>query len=467
MSDDRSTPLAEKTVSYEELKSHASYSDAWISINGTVYDITRFLDSHPSGDTFRGQLGTEVGGPFSSAHLNTGLEELVRDQHFLRTNRISVIGRLDVSGDHLHRHNNNRFLDRILYLDTNNDPFWLELRARVASYLKETGESTHYTFGEGLAYLAYYLTIYCLLSYLTWVARWWAAAPLLGFHMVCAMANIAHMATHHGFTKTPWLNGAAYYIFDLSGMSGLKWQITHQTHHNQPHSSIDHQTNGYDYFGIRIHKYMKRGWYHRYQPIYFWLIVSLYHPLQLISATLWVLQNREFVRHRREILAHFLAKGALVLQVVYCAYAYNIWTALGLLALYSTACSMAAYILLFNDHKETHAVLGELEDVGGFHARMSWAEVQVRTSGNWYPTNWLLKFVEFHHGYFNYHIEHHLFPTFKPSLLKRISPIVREVCSKYDVPYKFTTFLRVQTSLQEHISELGRPDAALALDAGL
>ncbi len=466
MSANRASLLADRSVSYEELKSHSSYSDAWISINGTVYDITHFVNAHPMGDTFRGQLGTECGGLFSSAHLNTGLDELIRDENFLKRNQVALIGRLDVSGDHLHQHNDKRLLDRILYLDTNHDHFWLELRSRVAAYLKETGESTHYTFREGLALLTYYFTIYCILSYLTWVMGWWWAAALLGFHMVCVMANIAHMATHHGFTRYSWLNGAAFYLFDLGGMSGLKWQITHQTHHNQPHSSIDHQTNAFGGLGIRIHKYMKRASYHRYQHIYYWIVVNLYHSLQLVSGTTWVLSNREFVRRRREILAHFLARGALMLQVLYCAYAHGFWPALGLFAVYSIACSQVAYLLLFNDHKETHVVLGETEDVGVFHGRMSWAEVQVRTSGNWYTTNWLLAFVEFHHGYFNYHIEHHLFPTFKPSLLKRISPIVRQVCSQYNVPYVSTTLFGVQTSLQEHISELGRSDIPLAPDVG-
>jgi fatty acid desaturase len=124
---------------------------------------------------------------------------------------------------------------------------------------------------------------------------------------------------------------------------------------------------------------------------------------------------------------------------------------------YSIAYSQTAFILLFNDHEETHALLGETEDVGGFHRKMSWAEVQVRTSSNWYPTNWLLSFIEFHYGYFNYHIEHHLFPTFKPSLLKKISPVVESVCGKHNIPYISTPFLEVQKSLQEHLAKLGLP----------
>lgn len=128
-----------------------------------------------------------------------------------------------------------------------------------------------------------------------------------------------------------------------------------------------------------------------------------------------------------------------------------------LFVLYSISYSLTAFIFLFNDHEDTHKLLGDKEDVSNFHNRMSWAEIQVRTSNNWYPTNWILSFVQFHYGYFNYHIEHHLFPTFKPSLLKKISPIVRSVCSKYNIPYISTTFLEVQKSLQQHITKMGLP----------
>lgn len=447
-----------RLISYEELKQHCLYSDAWISLNGTVYDITQFIPKHPFGDTFRGLLGTECGGLFSSAHCHTKVEEMIRNDKFLRRNDIAVVGQLDASRDHLSRGNDKSFLDRIVYRETNQDEFWLELKATVTSYLKQRGESIHYTFREGLMYILYYLSLYAVLSYLTWMQGLPLAAILLGFHMVCALTNISHMATHYGFTRSQPLNFIAMYFYDLSGMSGLEWQIAHQTHHHQPHSSLDYQTNAYDYIGIRLHKYMKRKRHHRYQHIYFWGVVSVYLTFKLVATTAWLFANREFVRHRYEMAAHIIARGVLLAQVTYCACTQGYWTALLLFALYAIAFSQTAFILLFNDHEETHAPLGEEEDVAHFHGRLSWAEVQVRTSGNWYPTNWLLAFVEFHYGYFNYHIEHHLFPTLKPRLLKEISPLVKGVCEKHGIMYVSTPFLAVQRSLQSHLVNMGAPE---------
>ena len=446
----------ERRITYEELKQHSTYSDAWLSINGVVYDITHFINKHPFGDTFRGHLGSECSGLFSSAHTKVNVEEQIKSDSFLKKNGIQVVGRLDVSQDHLHRHNNSPHLDRIVYRDTQKDRFWQDLRNNVASYLRDHDETTHYTFHEGVLFICYYLCIYVGLSYLTWVQGSFSASLLLGFHTICMLANIAHMATHSGFTNSPLLDFIAMHLFDLSGLSGLEWQITHQTHHNQPHSSIDHQTNTYTFIGVRIHKYMKYRGHHRYQNIYFWLLVSFYFPVKIVLTTAWMVKYRKFTRHKYDMAAHFLAKAIFLLQVLYCFHLHGFWITLVVFSVYLISASQTAFLLLFNDHEENHEFLGHVEDVTHYHGKVSWAEVQVRNSGNWYPTNWFLSFVEFHYGYFNYHIEHHLFPTFKPSLLKKISPTVRGVCAKHGIPYISTPFLEVQKSLQMHLSKMSQ-----------
>jgi linoleoyl-CoA desaturase len=445
-------------ITYEELKTHSSYSDAWISVNGTVYDITLFLRNHPVGDTFRANLGTECGGIFSSAHAPHNIACWLKNEAFLIRNEIKIVGQLDISRDRLHRKNENAFLDRIVYRDTDTDALWQDLKSGIQHYLNETKEKTNYSLAEGIAFIAYYLSIYILLSYMAWFTGSILAAGLLGFHMVCTVAHISHMATHFGFTRSPTLNFVAFYFFDLSGTSGLEWQISHQTHHNQPHSSIDHQTSAFDNLGVRIHEYMQHRGFHRFQHLYYWMVILLYLPFRLVSTSVWLIINRQFIRHRHEAVTHIFARLAMFAQVVYCGYLHGRWVAIGLFMVYAASYSLCAFGLLFNNHEETHQPLGRNSDVSHFHNAFSWAEIQVRASSNWYPTNWILRFVEFHYGYFNYHIEHHLFPTFKPSLLKRISPIVASVCHKHNIPYISTSFMEVQRSMQAHLTKLARPD---------
>ncbi|MEM9088735.1 MAG: fatty acid desaturase [Cyanobacteria bacterium P01_F01_bin.53] len=169
----------------------------------------------------------------------------------------------------------------------------------------------------------------------------------------------------------------------------------------------------------------------------------------------WLIKNKEFVRYKYELVAHIFAKTIFISPIIYSGYLHGIWNTLFLLATYSVYYSLFAFLLLYNDHEENHNVLALSENINPHHKKLSWAETQVRTSGNWYPTNWILSFVEFHYGYFNYHIEHHLFPSFKPSLLKKVSPIVKSVCEKYNIPYISTTFIEVQQSFQGHITKMG------------
>ena len=444
--------LQNRCISYEELKKHSTYSDAWISINGLVYDITDFVHKHPFGDTFRGSLGTDCSGLFSSVHIHSNLEQIIKSKHFLKAQGLKIVGYLDLTQDHLHKDNNDKYLDRVVYKKTGNDEFWLELKTQVQEYLIENNESIHYTSFEGKMYLLYYSVVFILLSYLTWINCSILASALLGFHMVCAATNMSHMVTHFGFTRNKLLDFIAAHFFDLGGLSWLEWQIIHQTHHNQPHSSIDYQTNQYV---IRIHKYMEHKSYHKYQHIYFWIAILFYHFRTLPMSTIWLIVNKEFVRHKYEMAAHIVARVVLLTLVGYCGYSHGFGKAFLLFSVYSISYSYSAFILLYNDHEETHNVLALNENINLSHNKLSWAEIQVRTSGNWYPTNWLLSFIEFHYGYFNYHIEHHLFPAFKPSLLKKISPIVKSVCNKHDIPCISTTFVEVHKSFQRHISKMG------------
>jgi cytochrome b involved in lipid metabolism len=454
--------LSKKYISYEELKKHSSYSDAWIAIDGVIYDITDFVEKHPFGDTFRGILGTDCSGLFSSAHINTNVEELIKSEGFLKRNKIKIIGCLDVNEVFLHKDSDRRYLDRIVYQEIDKEKFWLELKTKIKEYLQENNESIHYSTSEGLLHLLYHGILFIIFSYLTWIEGSFFAAILLGFQMVCSCAGVSHMVAHFGFTKNKLLNFLALHFMDLSGFSWLEWQIIHQTHHNQPHSSIDHQTN--QYAPLRIHQYVKHQKYHEHQHISFWLGLVMYHFRAFFMSTVWLIQNREFLRHRYEIVGHLLAKLTVFCLVGYSIYLHGFVNALILFAIFSISFSYSAFLLLYNNHEETHHVLALNEDINDLHSQLSWAETQVRTSGDWYPTNWILSFIEFNYGYFNYHIEHHLFPTFKPRLLKKIAPIVKSVCQKHGIPYIATTYIEVQQSFQRHITNMGFPPEEMATE---
>ena len=70
--------------------------------------------------------------------------------------------------------------------------------------------------------------------------------------------------------------------------------------------------------------------------------------------------------------------------------------------------------------------------ISNYDKKMDWGELQVRNSAN-FMSNYPL-FTKFYGG-INYQIEHHLFPTLNNHKLKKISPIVKDCCMKFNIPY--------------------------------
>lgn len=56
--------------------------------------------------------------------------------------------------------------------------------------------------------------------------------------------------------------------------------------------------------------------------------------------------------------------------------------------------------------------------------------------------------VDFLHGFLNYQIEHHLWPSLSMLSYQKAAPIVREICDRHGVPYiKENVFLRVKKTV--------------------
>jgi len=82
-----------------------------------------------------------------------------------------------------------------------------------------------------------------------------------------------------------------------------------------------------------------------------------------------------------------------------------------------------------------------------------WAELQVRTAANWSVDSvawWLVS------GGLNYQIEHHLFPGVSHVHYPQISPLVRKVCKKHNVPYhSYQHYYEIYFSHLQGLKKLG------------
>ena len=71
--------------SVEDVRKHASREDAWVVIDGKVYDVSPFVEDHPGGDSILNHVGGDASAGFHGPQ---------HPDHVLETVRKYLIGRL-------------------------------------------------------------------------------------------------------------------------------------------------------------------------------------------------------------------------------------------------------------------------------------------------------------------------------------------------------------------------------------
>ncbi|OMJ90020.1 hypothetical protein SteCoe_7699 [Stentor coeruleus] len=65
---DQDSGPQEKTYSLIDLRTHNKNSDCWMALEGKVYDVTKYISSHPGGDIILNAAGTDGTEFFKSYH---------------------------------------------------------------------------------------------------------------------------------------------------------------------------------------------------------------------------------------------------------------------------------------------------------------------------------------------------------------------------------------------------------------
>ena len=61
-----------------------------------------------------------------------------------------------------------------------------------------------------------------------------------------------------------------------------------------------------------------------------------------------------------------------------------------------------------------------------------------------HPHGFLADLNDFHHGWLNYQIEHHVWPDLSMLSYQKAAPLLRDICMKHNVPYvQESVFLRL------------------------
>jgi linoleoyl-CoA desaturase len=354
--------------------------------------------------------------------------------------------------------------------NNNGQVFYSSLKKSVDQYfsgngLKKTGNWKLYTKALILIPLAIALYIFLLTGTYSAFAGI-AISVVLGFTLVSIAFNIMHDACHGSYSSKKWVNEILGLTMNALGSNAFIWKIKHNVVHHT-YTNVD----GIDDDIIKtpiLRLAPTQEWkpVHRFQFLYMFLVYS-------ISTILWVFLTD---------LVKYFSRKIIVTEMKISKKEHIIfWTSKFLYLIFYCAIPimlvgwqnwLIGYLLVNGTMGLTLALVFQLAHVvekTSFEAAedkpkligTEWAVHEVKTTANFAPGN---KIVSWFVGGLNYQVEHHLFPRVSHIHYAAISPIVREHCEKFGLPYHsyhtmsgaIASHVRVMKGLGRKVDELTR-----------
>jgi len=314
----------------------------------------------------------------------------------------------------------------------------------------------------------------------------WAAAYYLGFlkgYFLGAVAfgffhaelgiNVMHDGNHGAYSSNKYVCRLAGFLMDLMGSSQVVWLHQHNVGHHpnsnnsdmkkSPPSKMDPLAFDPDASAgnpfVRLNPSQPHRWFHQYQHLYMWPMICVINFKWFVNDIRSMVKRKymeiEFGKVRPGELESLAVTKTLFLiySLVTPIYLHGIH---GLL-LFVTFMIITGYVfvLMFGVNHLTEDC--SFPDGTLAVDKRDWAVLQVMTSSNFANNS---RFWTFISGGLNYQIEHHLFPGMNHTHLSSISPIVRQTCQEFGVPYQsFPTFWAALYSYYAHLKNLGNPNS--------
>jgi fatty acid desaturase len=300
-----------------------------------------------------------------------------------------------------------------------------------------------------------------------------AAALLLGLFWQ-QVAFIGHDAGHAGITGVRSLDHAIGLLCGnaLTGIELGWWQSTHNVHHAVPNSA-EHDADVQHLPFMAVSELMLRGVHSRYhgahmacgrsqrallawQAWYFFPVLTIARYgllLQGVKSVGWEWGKRH---------SGFASPGARWARPVQAAalavfYAYAAWLLARLrgpgerlLFTYLSGATFAMLHLQINLSHWSQRVLLRAPPGG-------WVDTQLAATLNWRCPAWL----DWFHGGLQFQIEHHLFPRLPRARLRAVAPRVRALCAAHGVPYRQLGFREATAEVLATLASVGRAAAEL------
>lgn len=282
---------------------------------------------------------------------------------------------------------------------------------------------------------------------------------LFGIDLAAIGFNVMHDGAHGSYSKKAWINDMMAYSLDLMGGSSFMWKQKHNVNHHS-YTNVEGLDDDIDIKPwIRTNENQPKYWYHRYQYIYWTLLYGF-------TYLLWVFHNDYRKYFTRKIGGLPLKKMSLKdhfifwISKVFYLFAFVVLpifmvgfvkTLIG----YVITSFVCGWILsvVFQLAHVVDDVSFPLPDAESNVLPSEWTVHQITTTANFGTRNRVLSWFV---GGLNFQIEHHLFPKISHVHYRKISKIVKEVCSQFDIPYvEYPSMLKAMRSHIRHLKMVG------------
>ncbi|WMV30900.1 hypothetical protein MTR67_024285 [Solanum verrucosum] len=409
MSDDK------KYITSEELKKHDKQDDLWISIQGKCYNVTDWVKDHPGGDIpIRSLAGQEATDAFIAFHPGTAWKYLDK---FFTGYHLKDYEVTEVSKDY----------------------------RKLCSEFSKAGMFEKK--GHGVIYSFCFVTLLMSLSFCgvllsqNFLVHMLSAA-LLGLAWM-QISYLGHDSGHYVMMTNRGFNKLAQILTGncLTGISIAWWKWTHNAHHVAC-NSLDHDPDlqHLPVFAVstKFFKSLNSSFYGReltfdsvakffvsYQHFTYYPIMCVARVNLFVQTFLLLFSTRKVPDRALNIL------GILVFWTWFPLLVSTLpnWTERFLFVLLSFCVTSLQHIQFTLNHFAADVYVGQPEG-------NDWFEKQTSGTIDIACVSWM----DWFYGGLQFQLEHHLFPRLPRCHLRKVSPIVQDLCKKHKLPYRSLSF---------------------------
>lgn len=340
-----------------------------------------------------------------------------------------------------------------------------ELNQRIDAYFEQSGlarDGGFASLSKTVSIFAWATVSYLLLVF--WAQSWWTALPLtvsLALALAGVGFSVMHDGSHGAYSRSPLINRLAAASLDFLGASSFIWRQKHNVlHHTYTNiDGVDDDIRAEPF--LRLAPTQRHRWYHRYQQLYFPVLMGLFFT------TKWAVWDDFAVVARAQIGSQRIPRprGWEIVQLVAGKLLFVGWAAVLPMMFHPVLPVLICYTLLAFVWGITLGVVFQLAhavDEAEFTTisaesptvERPWVEHQLATTANFAMGN---PVISWYVGGLNYQVEHHLYPRIGHRHYPALAPIVREVARKHGAPYLAHETMR--GAVASHLRFLGRMGA--------